>query len=136
IGRLKERNVQLSVEENLPTIYGDENRMIQVFENLIDNAVKYMGDQQNPTVTIASLESKGYNHFVVKDNGSGMDENALKKLFAPFERFHNTIEGTGLGLYMIKQIVESHDGSITATSEGIDKGATFTVLLPKVLENG
>jgi signal transduction histidine kinase len=65
------------------------------------------------------------------DNGSGMDERALKKLFTPFERFHDNVKGTGLGLYMVKQIAISHGGTILAESEGKGKGATFKLILPK-----
>ena len=132
IGRLKERNVNLIIDERLPNIYGDRNRIIQVFENLLDNAIKYMGDQKLPVIKIQAVPQKDVVVFKVLDNGSGMDENALSKLFVPFERFDGTVEGTGLGLYMIKKIVESHGGTISAASEGKGKGTTFTLHLPRV----
>ena len=132
-GKLKVSKVKLIVEENLPNIYGDRNRIIQVFGNLLDNAIKYMGDQKQPVVHIKAEETGEKIQFSVSDNGSGMDEKSLKKLFSPFERFHADVNGTGLGLYMIKQIVESHDGTISAKSEGKGKGTTFSVILPNVV---
>jgi len=69
--------------------------------------------------------------FFVIDNGSGMDANAQQKLFTPFQRFHAKTEGTGLGFYMIKKIIESHKGTISAQSEGKGKGTTFVITLPK-----
>ncbi|MEM1408516.1 MAG: ATP-binding protein, partial [Bacteroidota bacterium] len=134
-GRLKDRNVELKVSGDLPSIAGDKNRMIQVFENLIDNAVKYMGEQETPVIEIGVKVDKDLNHFFVKDNGSGMEENSLKHLFAPFMRFNDSVEGTGLGLYMISQIIQSHEGHITAFSGGLGKGSTFTISLPKKLES-
>lgn len=132
-GKLNMRNVQLEVDENLPDIYGDRNRIIQVFGNLLDNAIKYMGNQEKPLVSIKGERTGERIQFSIIDNGSGMNKKSLEKLFSPFERFHSDVNGTGLGLYMIKQIIESHDGSITAESEGKQKGATFKVNLPNAI---
>ncbi len=129
-GKLSMEGVRLDIADNLPDIYGDRNRMIQVFGNFLDNAIKYMGNQETPIITVGFEQDDSINRFWVKDNGSGMDERALKKLFTPFLRFHSNVKGTGLGLYMIKKIVLSHDGVITAESEGKGKGTTFTVALP------
>ena len=131
IGRFIEKNAELIVADNLPKIYGDRNRFIQIFENLIDNAIKYMGDQKKPLIEIKARGGRDTQQFLVIDNGSGMDETSIKKLFTPFKRFHAETEGAGLGLYMVKKIVASHDGTITAESEGKDKGTTFIVTLPK-----
>ncbi|WP_158973473.1 two-component regulator propeller domain-containing protein [Cellulophaga sp. L1A9] len=133
-GKLKVAKVKLIVEEDLPNIYGDRNRIIQVFGNLLDNAIKYMGDQKEPVVHIKAQENEDNIQFSVSDNGSGMDEKSLKKLFSPFERFHANVKGTGLGLYMIKQIIESHNGTIYAKSEGTGKGTTFYVVIPNIAD--
>ena len=89
-----------------------------------------MGDQKNPTINVTSQVNGETVKFLVSDNGSGMDERALKKLFTPFVRFHANVKGTGLGLYMTKKIAASHGGTITAASEGIGLGATFILTLP------
>jgi len=129
-GKLVERNVTLHMDRNLPKIIGDHNRMIQVFENLIDNAIKYMGEQQNPKIWVKTKKLGSRIQFMVIDNGSGMDKASLEKLFTPFERFDGSVEGSGLGLYMVKKIVESHGGAITGTSEGKGKGTTFILEFP------
>jgi len=129
-GKLIKNKVSLHIEEGLPKIVGDRNRIIQVFENLIDNSIKYMGDQGDPKIWVKSQMVRNENQILVIDNGSGMDEKALGKLFTPFERFHSSVEGTGLGLYMVKKIVESHNGTISGASGGRGKGTTFTLGFP------
>ena len=104
--------------------------MIRVFGNFLDNAIKYMGNQSNPLISIGFEQDGPINRYWVKDKGSGLDERALKKLFTPFERFHSNVKGTGLGLYMIKQIVLSHGGTISVESEGKGKGTVFIPALP------
>ncbi|WP_424004340.1 ligand-binding sensor domain-containing protein [Maribacter sp. IgM3_T14_3] len=130
-GKLKQLNIELTITENMPDIFGDRNRILQVFGNFLDNAIKYMGDQENPKIIVTFEENGDTNSFMVIDNGSGMNEGALKKLFTPFIRFHDNVKGTGLGLYMVKQIANSHGGTIIAESEGEGKGATFKLVLPK-----
>lgn len=129
--QLNKKNIDFTIAENLPDIFGDRNRIIQVFGNFLDNAIKYMGDQANPKIVVDFEEDGDNNIFYVKDNGLGMDKAALEKLFTPFERFHEKIKGTGLGLYMVKQIAHSHGGTIVAESEGVKKGSTFKLILPK-----
>jgi len=128
--KLDTQNVKLQIEDSLPVIYGDRNRMVQVFSNFLDNAVKYMGNQAKPEIHISSESKDDFNSFLIKDNGSGMNEEALDKIFTPFERFHSNVNGTGLGLYMIQQIAISHGGQIKVTSDGEGKGATFELMLP------
>lgn len=127
-------DVSLQIGEDLPKIYGDRNRFIQVFGNLLDNAVKYMGGQKNPLIVIDAKNIGNKIEISITDNGSGIDETELKKLFTPFERFHTKTSGSGLGLYMIKQIIESHNGTIHAESDGSGKGTTFFLLLPNGAE--
>ncbi|WP_405411265.1 two-component regulator propeller domain-containing protein [Maribacter sp. Asnod1-A12] len=130
-GKIEKENIKLIISENLPDIFGDRNRIIQVFGNFLDNAIKYMGDQSKPKITVDFEDNGDTNSFLVCDNGLGMDKQSLKKLFTPFERFHKNVKGTGLGLYMVKQIAASHGGTITAESEGLGKGTTFKLILPK-----
>ncbi len=134
-GKLDMQKTVLHVQDDLPTIYGDRNRMIQVFGNFLDNAVKYMGNQPNPEISISCESKDGFNTFLIKDNGLGLNEQALTKIFTPFERFHAKVKGTGLGLYMIQQIANSHGGQIKVVSGGEGKGSTFKLILPKVVMN-
>lgn len=134
-GRLLEHNAKLYVAKRLPKIYGDRNRVVQVFENLIDNAIKYMGDQKDPLVRIEAQKGEDINQFKVIDNGSGMTPSELEKLFTPFERFDGSVEGSGLGLYGVKKIIDSHNGTILAKSDGKGKGTTFIIELPVIKPN-
>lgn len=129
--KFKEHNVQLVIKNDLPFIFADRNRFIQVFSNLLDNSIKYRGDQKTPVIEIKSIETEVTTIITISDNGSGIDAKYLPKLFTPFERFHSGTKGTGLGLYMIKQIILSHDGTITAYSHGKNKGTQFKIILPK-----
>ncbi|TLF40774.1 ligand-binding sensor domain-containing protein [Maribacter aurantiacus] len=129
-GKLEVNHIALEIHENLPTIYADKNRMIQVFSNLLDNAIKYMGNQNKPLIVVKAKKTEKEVEFQVIDNGSGMDKESLGKLFSPFERFHPNVKGSGLGLYMTKQIVVSHGGDIRAESSGKGKGTTFFITLP------
>ncbi|MEM7380126.1 MAG: two-component regulator propeller domain-containing protein [Bacteroidota bacterium] len=130
-GRLADTNIKLYIDKNLPKIMGDRNRMIQVFENLLDNAIKYMGDQEAPAIRVEAVRRENEIQFMVIDNGSGLDKKDLDKLFTPFERFDGTVEGSGLGLYMVKKIIDAHQGVISAKSDGKGMGTTFTIALPK-----
>ena len=130
-GKLNKENIELNIAHDLPEIFGDRKRITQVFSNFLDNAIKYMGDQPNPIISVKYVDNGDTNSFLICDNGSGMDERALEKLFTPFERFHKNVKGTGLGLYMIKKIAVSHGGTIIAESEGKGKGTTFKLILPK-----
>ena len=129
-GRITEKKVKVYVDDDLPVILGDRNRILRVFENLIDNGVKYMGEQKDPAIRIEAKRVGETNRFLVIDNGSGMEEDELEKLFTPFERFDGTVEGSGLGLFMVKKIVESHQGTIMAESAGKGRGTTFVVSFP------
>ncbi|MEM9362567.1 MAG: two-component regulator propeller domain-containing protein [Bacteroidota bacterium] len=129
-GRMNQNNTKLYIDKNIPKIYGDRNRMIQVFENLLDNAIKYMGHQNAPAIRIEAASFENENQFMIIDNGSGLDKKELDRLFTPFERFDGSVDGSGLGLYMVKKIVEAHNGSISAKSDGKNRGATFIITLP------
>lgn len=113
-------------------IYGHTQRLLQLYQNLIDNAVKFMGDQQEPLVEIGSnVDPGGHIVLYVRDNGSGIDPRFHDKVFGLFEKLDNSTEGTGIGLALIKRIVEIHKGSVWFTSEGEGKGTIFYFTLEK-----
>lgn len=113
-------------------LYGHAQRLLQLYQNLLDNAVKFMGQQPEPLVEIGSNTDPG-GHIVlyVRDNGSGIDPRYHDKVFGLFEKLDNKTEGTGIGLALIKRIVEIHQGSVWFTSEGEGKGTTFYFTLEK-----
>ncbi|USY55981.1 ATP-binding protein [Bacillus sp. 1780r2a1] len=120
----------ITSSENL-IVFGDEDKLIQLFNNLIHNAVKYSPDGGN--VQIKALAEHDKVHISIKDEGIGIPEEAINKLFTKFYRVDNSdmrkIGGTGLGLSIVKEIVKSHQGEIKVNSEW-KKGSTFTVSLP------
>ena len=127
---LRERCVTLIIPETLPEISGDRQRLVQVMTNLIDNAVKFMGDQKEPRIEIGVRDDAGMPLFFVKDNGLGMKKENLSKVFGLYERFNPDIPGTGIGLATVKRIIEAHGGKIAAESEGDGTGTTFRFTLP------
>jgi two-component system, cell cycle sensor histidine kinase and response regulator CckA len=128
-GRIAEKNVQIQVTKEPVMLWGDRSRLLEVFQNLIDNAVKFMGAQAAPRVEIGVEKSGGEIVLFVRDNGIGVDPRHQKKIFDLFEKLDRQAEGTGIGLALVKRIVEVHGGMITVYSE-IGHGATFNIYLP------
>jgi PAS domain S-box-containing protein len=128
--RLRSKNVIVHCSLDLPTVYGDRIRLREVFENLLDNAAKYMGNQPNPMIGIDSRVDDGETVFFVKDNGIGIEPQYQKKIFGLFDKLNPTSEGTGIGLALIKRIIEVHGGRIWVESEGLGTGSTFCFTIP------
>ena len=124
------RGIKVSFEplaKKLSAIKVDEPKIRQVIQNLIDNSVKYTPDNGWVKVQVAQIGKKI--RVVVSDNGKGISPEDLPKLFAKFSRgtdmHKDHPEGSGLGLYVAKMMVEAHNGRIWAESEGVGKGARF-----------
>jgi chemotaxis family two-component system sensor kinase Cph1 len=115
----------------LPTILADETQMVQLFQNLIGNAIKYRS-QEPPVVQVGALDQEGQWLFWVHDNGIGIDPKYAERIFAIFQRLHTQEEysGTGIGLAIAAKIVERHGGRIWVESE-VGKGATFYFTIPE-----
>lgn len=130
--RLKENRIKLVVLPNLPTIYCDRTRIYQVFENLIVNAIKFMGGTKNPKIQIGYKDKGGSHQFYVRDNGIGIDSKYHQKIFQMFQRLKEIEdeEGTGLGLPIVDRIVNNHGGKVWVRS-GKGKGTTFYFTVPK-----
>nr|WP_271711670.1 sensor histidine kinase [Marinigracilibium pacificum] len=112
-------------------IYGDKSRLLQVFQNLIENALKYMGSQDEPIVEIGTDIIDGNKVYFVKDNGSGIVKEHQERIFKLFDRLENNVEGTGIGLALVEKIVTMHDGAIWVESEGPRRGSTFYFTINK-----
>ncbi len=126
----RQRGVELKIADNLPVVMGDRQRLLQVMTNLLDNAVKYMGDQEHPRVEVGVQGEPGGPVFFVWDNGRGICPDDLPRVFGLYERFAPDIPGTGIGLSTVERIIGAHGGKIRAESEGEGKGATFRFTLP------
>jgi len=120
--------------QNLPDAYGDPRLVQQVVLNLISNAIKFSKSRQIPKINIHGKQTDKEIEISVQDNGIGFDSNYKEKLFQAFQRLHDSsvYEGTGIGLTIVKRIVERHGGKVWADSE-LNKGAVFTFTLPKTL---
>lgn len=118
--------------DNLPKVNANRTAIMQVFQNLISNALKYHQNLRVPKIEISSVEHEDHWQFEVADNGIGIDSQFFEKIFVIFQRLHNKQEysGTGIGLAICKKIVESHGGSIWLQSE-IGQGTTFYFTIKK-----
>ena len=127
---LRARNVTVHCPLDFPIVYGDRIRLREVFENLIDNAAKYAGDQPDPMVEIDTRTDGSETVIYVKDNGIGIEPQYQGKIFGLFDKLNPTSEGTGIGLALVKRIIETHGGNIWVESDGRGKGSTFCFTLP------
>ncbi len=129
---LKQKQIALIVESGLPTLMCEKARMRQVFQNLIDNSIKYMGDGASREIEISHRITEDGIEFQVRDTGIGIDPEDLPKVFNVFRRGKNTAEvkGKGVGLASVKSIIETYDGRIGVTSE-VGVGSTFRFTIAK-----
>ncbi|MBF0396384.1 MAG: PAS domain S-box protein [Desulfobacterales bacterium] len=124
-GKITPKNIEIKITPNMPVVLADKIRMFTVFLNLIDNAIKFMGDQKNPLIEIGIRQNKEENIFCVKDNGIGIEPQYHEKIFVMFDKLNQDIEGTGIGLAQVKRIIEVHGGRIWVESDGLGKGSIF-----------
>ena len=119
------------IASNLPAVHGDRQRLLEVVQNLIENASKFMGDQPKPQIEIGQCgEENNMPIFFIWDNGIGIAPEHHEKVFGLFNKLNQQIEGTGIGLALVKRIIEFHGGRIWVESE-TGKGSTFFFTLPK-----
>lgn len=133
--RHKHPNAMFIIENQITgPIYGDKKLLEQVFTNLIDNSIKY-GHNSKTKISIHTKKTQNRDLIVLKDNGQGIPESDLKRIFERFYRIqgqnYQQIDGTGLGLSIVKHIINKHNGHISVASE-VDKGAKFTIELPSM----
>lgn len=128
---IEESRAQIHIEGELPTIDAEENHMIQVFQNLLANAIKFKQKDLVPIINIYSNINDSICEINIQDNGIGFEEKYKDKVFGQFQRLHgrSEYEGSGIGLATCKKIIEHHNGSIDAVSK-LNQGSTFTISLP------
>lgn len=130
----KDVTFELDIDENLPKIVADENRLIQILFNLLHNALKFT---YKGTITVRAYEDGDFMNIEVEDTGIGIDDGLKSKLFTAYEQGESNLTsasgGLGLGLSICKELVELHGGTILVESE-VGKGSTFTFTLPLNVE--
>jgi PAS domain S-box-containing protein len=133
VGPLLPDKIKIDVQENLPILHCDRIRIIEVIQNLLANSIKFMGDQPRPRIKIGCLKDEidpGFSTLFIKDNGMGIEPQYRERVFGLFNRLNPEKEGTGIGLTLVKRIIEVHGGRIWLESEGKNKGTIFYFSLP------
>jgi signal transduction histidine kinase len=132
----RRQNLDVDLDQGLPLVQADEARLRQVFFNLLSNASKFTPD--GGEIKIEAARRNGWCEVSVRDNGIGIKSDDLKQIFEPFFQGDEVIDregkGTGLGLALVKELIEMHGGRIWVESE-YGKGSTFTFILPVVASN-
>jgi len=125
------KNISVTVEDVMPVIECEETRIMQVFQNLLSNAIKYM-DKEQGQINVGCTEEDGLWRFSVCDNGPGIEEKHFEKIFQMFQTLssRDEYESTGVGLTVVKKIVELYGGSIWVESK-VGEGSTFFFTFPK-----
>jgi signal transduction histidine kinase len=129
-GRIAERGVQLNLMDEELILNGDRSRLLELWQNLVDNAVKYMGEQTAPKIDVGFEGSGREIEFFVRDNGLGIAPEYQTKIFGIFEKLDGDSEGTGMGLAVVKKIVDLYHGKIWVESAGRGTGSIFKFTLP------
>jgi PAS domain S-box-containing protein len=136
--QIEETGAEIYIDP-LPIIHASKSPIRQVLQNLLSNAIKYKKEGVAPSIRISSREDETSREIIVSDNGIGIEAEFYEKIFIIFQRLHNKDEysGTGIGLAIVKKIVENMGGKIRLESEK-DRGSTFYITLPKLdlLHNG
>ena len=127
-GLIEAKQVKVEIGAIFPFVYVDRARIVQVMQNLITNAVKFMGDQPQPRITIGFEESEGEHIFSVRDNGIGIASEHHERIFELFNKLDPKSDGTGIGLGLVRKIIEVHHGRIWVESEP-GQGSTFKFTL-------
>lgn len=127
---IKEKNAIINFNSS-PFIYADRLQILQLFQNLINNSIKFSSPAVPPVINICAIQKNKFVEFQIKDNGIGIAKRYHKEIFLPFKRFHSRSEGSmyGIGLSLCKKIVENHGGTISMSSQE-NVGTNFKFLLP------
>lgn len=128
-GRIGAGRIAVQVEANMPVVRVDRMRLIEAIQNLLDNAAKFMGTRPDPLIEIGTMFFGEELAFFVRDNGIGIEPKFHAKVFGLFDKLNPATEGTGVGLALVKRIIEVHNGRIWLESQA-GQGTTFYFTLP------
>ncbi|MGA1863599.1 MAG: ATP-binding protein [bacterium] len=129
---IRSKGIEIRISGTFPVCFCEPERILQVFMNLLSNSIKFMQDARNPVVEIGYKETQEEHEFFVRDNGIGIEREYHEKIFVIFQRLQDVrdVEGTGVGLTIVKKIIETHGGRVWVESEK-GRGATFYFTIPK-----
>lgn len=130
--QIREGNVEINIQEDMPRLLCDKESMILVFINLIGNAIKYARSKSVPKISIGCLDDELFFKFFIKDNGIGFRSQDRNRVFILFNRLRNkrNVSGSGVGLAIVKKIIIGHGGEIWVESR-MNRGSTFFFTMPK-----
>lgn len=131
---IEDSGARISVQTQMPFVYVDRQRMAEVAQNLLENALKFTRDSARPEISVSAHEVSGEVVCCVEDNGVGIEPEFQDQIFGLFNRLDQSYDGTGIGLTLVKRIVEVHGGRIWVESSGRDQGARFCFTLPAMRE--
>ncbi len=129
-GQIRSITATVSTDDKQLMLFSDQIRMLEIWQNLVENAAKYMGNQRQPLIELGVDLNGKESIFFVRDNGIGIDPKYHENIFGLFNKLDMETAGSGLGLAMIKRIIEMYGGRIWVESEGLGKGACFRFTLP------
>lgn len=129
--RIAQGGITLVIGKHMPDFWGDEIRLIEVFQNLLENAIKFMGNQPEPRIEVNAWHAEDKLICVVRDNGIGIEPSYHERIFNLFERLDTNTEGSGIGMSLVKRIIDAHGGTIEVESTGAGKGTAFVITLPR-----
>jgi signal transduction histidine kinase len=130
--RASAANIELQMDEGVKIVFTKKN-FKSIFYNLISNALKYRHAERNPHITLTCQLQGAYQVVSVEDNGLGLNTKDENKIFGMFKRQHNHVEGSGIGLYLVKRMIENAGGKITVESK-LGIGSTFRIYFPHQVE--
>ena len=130
-GRLNEKSIEVKVIANDRHVYGDRQRLVEVMKNLLDNAAKFTHSENHPMIEVGmSDEENGQSVVYVRDYGIGVAPEHHERIFGLFNKLNPDIEGTGVGLALVKRIIEIHGGRIWIKSE-LNVGSSIYFTIPR-----
>jgi len=121
---IEESKATIIAHFNVPDLRFSRRNIRSIMYNLVSNAIKYRSPKRLPVITITTFKNNNYTVMTISDNGLGINEHSLNKIFEMFKRLHDHVDGTGIGLYIVKRIMENNGGKIEVKSK-IDIGTTF-----------
>ena len=130
-GRIKKLGIEVKIAPDLPVMYVDRLRLVEVLQNFIGNAVKHMGNQSKPCIEIGARQDNGEDVYYVRDNGIGIEPRYHENVFGLFNKLDKASDGTGVGLAIVRRIIEVHGGRVWVESKGKEKGSTFCFTIAK-----